>query len=147
MYISLLFSDIGFVVVSCAEDPCKNGGACIDNQDGFRCECPSGFSGSDCSEVDHCVASPCQNGGACVNDPDGFRCECPSGFTGSTCGDVDDCPAVNPCENGGSCVDGPRSYTCDCLVPYGGPRCQLSKKDCGQCISMYEDCITIQKYY
>ena len=43
---------IFFLVRPCDSGPCKNGGNCTD--DGvkcFKCECPTGFKGSDCSEI------------------------------------------------------------------------------------------------
>ena len=42
--------------------------------DGYRCECTSGFTGTTCADVDYCATSPCQNGGTCVNEADGYRC-------------------------------------------------------------------------
>ncbi|KAK3599021.1 hypothetical protein CHS0354_012500 [Potamilus streckersoni] len=33
----------------CAENPCRNGGNCINEAYGFTCECPAGFTGEDCS--------------------------------------------------------------------------------------------------
>ncbi|XP_066248043.1 protocadherin-like wing polarity protein stan isoform X1 [Euwallacea similis] len=34
----------------CRTNPCKNGGTCIDGWAMFRCACPEGFGGHDCSE-------------------------------------------------------------------------------------------------
>jgi len=35
---------------------------------GFRCDCPPGFSGSDCSLTvkDQCNPNPCKNNGKCI---------------------------------------------------------------------------------
>ena len=107
-------------------NPCQNGGACLNEADGYRCQCPSGYKGPECADVDHCAASPCQNNGTCLNEAGGYRCECPSGYTGPACADVDDCPLVNPCQNGGICVDGVESFTCNCATNFTGPTCRLS---------------------
>ena len=113
MFLSFLF----FAGLCPSKDPCHNGGRCVDETAGYRCECPSGYKGPECADVDHCAASPYQNNGTCVNEADGYRCECPSGYKGLECAEVDDC-AENPCQNGGTCVDGPGSFTCNCTENY-----------------------------
>ena len=35
-------------VLECASNPCLNGAICIEGQDGFTCQCPSGFEGALC---------------------------------------------------------------------------------------------------
>uniref|UniRef100_H3BE22 Cadherin EGF LAG seven-pass G-type receptor 3 n=1 Tax=Latimeria chalumnae TaxID=7897 RepID=H3BE22_LATCH len=37
----------------CDISPCKNGGSCLVTWETFRCECPLGFGGKDCSHVMH----------------------------------------------------------------------------------------------
>ena len=32
----------------CASSPCENSGICIDEEDGYQCDCPSGFIGTWC---------------------------------------------------------------------------------------------------
>ena len=39
-----MFADIN----ECASEPCQNGGACIDEIDGFTCECCSGYTDTLC---------------------------------------------------------------------------------------------------
>lgn len=77
-----LFLLVGFS--SCEkEDPCQNvtcinGGTCVNG----ACNCPSGYSGSDCSiPPDPCAGITCLNGGNCING----TCNCPTGFGGSDC--------------------------------------------------------------
>lgn len=40
-----IFSDID----ECSSNPCANGGTCVDSVNDFRCICPAGFSGKNCS--------------------------------------------------------------------------------------------------
>ena len=37
----------------CFSKPCLNGGTCVDGPDSYTCNCPSGFTGSDCETSKH----------------------------------------------------------------------------------------------
>lgn len=41
---STLFSDIA----ECASTPCKYGGSCKDLENGYKCNCMSGYDGDNC---------------------------------------------------------------------------------------------------
>jgi hypothetical protein len=48
----------------CTSQPCRNGATCFDEQNGFTCTCPAGYSGVTCAtdinEVDRCTSCfPC----------------------------------------------------------------------------------------
>merc|ERR1719361_1798515 len=66
------------------DEPCLNGGTCIDRPNGYDCVCP-GLIGDRCQGS--CADDPCVNGGECTDLPNfgGFQCECREGYTGSTC--------------------------------------------------------------
>lgn len=36
----------------CSSSPCRNNGTCVPNEDGYRCNCPQGYSGSRCDQGD-----------------------------------------------------------------------------------------------
>ena len=66
-------------------NPCKNSGSCINQNQypGFRCQCPSGYTGSLCQHnIDNCKPNPCVNGGVCKDKLNGYDCDCPAGFSG-----------------------------------------------------------------
>lgn len=61
----------------CSDVPCLNGGICNNGS----CDCPTGYSGTNCQDFDPCVGINCLNGGICNNG----QCDCPSGYTGTDC--------------------------------------------------------------
>ena len=66
--------------------PCKNSGRCVDQTEGYTCECQPGYTGDRCQyNIDDCDSKPCLNGGKCTDKVNGFTCECPGGFTGKQC--------------------------------------------------------------
>lgn len=62
----------------CSLKPCKNGGVCVQNEQGFiKCNCAAGFSGGNCEKVSNpCESSPCQNRGICFPTEDKYECLC-----------------------------------------------------------------------
>lgn len=57
----------------CASSPCRNGGTCVDQENGFHCLCPEGFKPPYCySQVDECGSSPCVHG-SCRDDINGYE--------------------------------------------------------------------------
>ncbi|KAK6173688.1 hypothetical protein SNE40_017095 [Patella caerulea] len=121
----------------CCKDPCDdveclNNGVCVDG----ICNCPCGFSGSDCG-VDLCAAEFCQNNGTCVPEASEVSCKCEDGFTGDNC-EVDLC-ASEPCQNGGTCVPETGGVSCNCVAGFTGDFCEKDEcepnpcENCGTC--------------
>jgi len=67
-------------------DICRNGGTCVDLDEGFECICPEGTSGSLCLVQNECANAPCKNGGTCVDLEAGYECDCADGYSGDHCG-------------------------------------------------------------
>ena len=110
----------------CYATPCKNNGQChnVQGMDGkrtFRCQCPAGFVGFDCSRTkDFCDNLPCQNGGVCISTKHSFICQCKSGFSGDRCQINEDKCACSPCLNGGTCQNVENGFSCTCMKGYKG---------------------------
>lgn len=56
----------------------------IFSQEGYECQCCTGFAGPHCEEIDACSPSPCTNNGICVDLSQGhegnsYQCLCPYG--------------------------------------------------------------------
>ena len=72
-------------VDECASDPCLHG-LCVDQNNGFVCQCSPGYTGTFCqTEIDECESNPCQNGAECIDQVDAYLCICPEGYTGTNC--------------------------------------------------------------
>jgi hypothetical protein len=110
-----------FNIDDCEGIECNNG-ECIDELNGFACECELGFTGNQCQHnIDDCNETSCNNG-ECVDGINSFACECESGFTGDSCeDDINDCEGVD-C-NDGMCVDEVGGFTCDCNPGFTGGTC------------------------
>ena len=68
----------------CRTEPCQNGGICTDLLADFSCECPTGWSGEDCSvDVNECLLEidDCVEPSDCVNSDGSFACACSAGFS------------------------------------------------------------------
>ena len=67
---------------------CLNGGVCIDQADGYVCQCPGYFTGKQCEYNVECqIANPCHNGGICYYKLvyDETLCQCTDGYYGEHC--------------------------------------------------------------
>ncbi len=53
----------------CVPNPCQDGGQCFQENDSFRCLCPSLRGGKRCElqKTNACLPNPCLNGGSCQN--------------------------------------------------------------------------------
>ena len=70
----------------CWNEPCLNGGTCLDGIAHYNCSCPAGFAGSRCqTNVDDCLSDPCMNNGTCEDGIAGYLCICQLGFRGDDC--------------------------------------------------------------
>jgi len=140
-------------VNACANNPCRNGGTCLPNGNGYTCNCPANFFGTNCDlskcirrikrliidyllsfsfriSKDPCAVNPCLNGGQCrVDSQNQAYCVCPTGYSGPYCGTYDAC-SCNPCRNGGTCVPTPNAfgYVCNCLTNFLGQNCTIRMK-------------------
>ncbi|XP_071960596.1 uncharacterized protein [Antedon mediterranea] len=73
---------------NCASSLCQNGAVCTDLTNGYYCDCPAGYEGSNCEiDTNECEGVVCTNGEVCVDRVNGYVCQCPSGFTGPNCAD------------------------------------------------------------
>ncbi|XP_055550380.1 basement membrane-specific heparan sulfate proteoglycan core protein-like isoform X2 [Wyeomyia smithii] len=72
---------------SCAEEPCKNSGTCLETQSdsGYNCVCQKGYTGKDCLyKGEQCASNLC-GVGYCEESNNGALCFCPIHKTGEHC--------------------------------------------------------------
>ncbi|KAL8626002.1 hypothetical protein ACOMHN_012594 [Nucella lapillus] len=71
------------VSVCNTSQPCENGGTCSDVFfNDFRCACPDGYLGKNCSRPDFCKANSCPSGARCQSLQQGFECISSATFNG-----------------------------------------------------------------
>ncbi|TSL61242.1 Basement membrane-specific heparan sulfate proteoglycan core protein [Bagarius yarrelli] len=77
---------------TCKDHPCQNGGVCRDSVSSlYKCNCPRGFTGSNCQHLSsqHCHPEACGPDATCINRPSGvgYDCRCHLGKYGHKCMD------------------------------------------------------------
>uniref|UniRef100_A0A0K6SB98 EGF-like domain-containing protein n=1 Tax=Chromera velia CCMP2878 TaxID=1169474 RepID=A0A0K6SB98_9ALVE len=120
----------------CNDDPCRNGGLCVETGDrwsDYYCSCPFPWYGQFCELTvlrDECDPNPCLNEGVCQNGVLSAICSCPFPFYGTIC-ELEELPPdfcdPNPCQNGGVCQNGAFSAICSCPLPFYGTNCKLEE--------------------
>lgn len=135
----------------CNSTPCLNGGTCIDQPNGYHCNCTEQWMGSNCERVfDICETKPCSNNGTCTtaSNKHDFTCICAKGteeklyefflsciflgFEGPLCNmNIDECEDV-VCPKGHICEDLVGGYDCRCPPGYGGEDCSILTDPCAQ---------------
>ncbi|CAC5395628.1 NOTCH1 [Mytilus coruscus] len=124
----------GSVNHPCSQNPCSNGGKCLELAKDFQCVCTFGFIGERCQYTDHCSSSPCKNGGSCSSNILGHVCNCVMGFTGPYCEVKLNACDSNPCKHGTCFLHG-NSFSCQCDNGYDGPTCEHSTGQHGTSLS------------
>ena len=125
----LSFADID----DCKDNPCNNGGNCIDGVASYTCVCPVGFLGLDCEKSGlKCFTSKLYQSSFRIdwNSTKNFmiKLKLHKAFKliWIASADIDDCQS-NPCKNGGVCNDGTNSFTCSCPHGFIGDDCGISR--------------------
>ena len=62
-------------LMPCDEEPCENGGTCVETGSSYRCDCPEGFTGNQCEmDINECLSEPCDANQICTNVNGGYFC-------------------------------------------------------------------------
>jgi len=72
---------------ACSNNPCLNGATCTTTGTAstYFCNCPSGYSGTNCQIFNACFNNPCLNGATCQNSGSSYICVCPQFYSGTNC--------------------------------------------------------------
>ncbi|KAK3579233.1 hypothetical protein CHS0354_033303 [Potamilus streckersoni] len=131
-----VFSDNTCFAKDYCEDgnPCKNGGACEDQDIGYRCNCPVGYTGLNCqTNINDCTNTSCLNGGVCIDGVNNFTCNCNNGYQGQICQTlINYCLINNRCNSTTTrnCVPVENDHICECYPGYEGQFCEINIDEC-----------------
>ncbi|XP_077984041.1 sushi, von Willebrand factor type A, EGF and pentraxin domain-containing protein 1-like [Glandiceps talaboti] len=116
---------------NCGSAPCERGGICKDLVNDYECDCPVGYGGKQCTQVQEmCHLSFCQNGGSCNRNVDPHNCNCVPGFSGPYCEFETGTCLQNSCQNGGLCEIVHGMSICKCDKGFAGRKCQYDVNEC-----------------
>ena len=121
----------------CESDPCVEGD-CIDQINGYECQCLPGYEGTNCdTEINECEKyTPCENAAVCVDKLADYSCTCaPENAEGKLYGgknctiELVGCEG-NLCQSDSKCVPYLNEtmqhvYRCDCLNGFTGRYCNF----------------------
>ena len=127
----------------CTGFDCGDGSCHVTEEDLPSCNCPTGYTGVDCSECDTgyiastvnpgtcilnpCGSNPCGTHGSCSVVDDAFVCTCDMGYMGETCTECMD-EYINSSVNPGTCILNPCTGF-DC----GNGTCSVNASDAAVC--------------
>ncbi|XP_065191393.1 protein eyes shut homolog [Sycon ciliatum] len=115
---------------------CSGRAPCVVGAGSVNCECPVGYTGEQCEEINECYAdilgqSPCLNSGQCQDGNCSFTCDCPPTYTGPICETaIDPCLGFTACQNGGTCYVGVNGPACQCPLDFTGQYCETRLLTC-----------------
>ena len=106
----------------CEDDvTCLNGGSCLDQADGYMCQCPEDFTGKHCEYFDGCKhRNLCENGGTCYNRQIGhiIGCRCTDAYHGGRCQyQISSCYNDFETCGGYQCIESRDRHSCLCPHP------------------------------
>ncbi|EGT51816.1 hypothetical protein CAEBREN_08942 [Caenorhabditis brenneri] len=132
----------------CQDNPCQNSGRCSLSKGKYTCQCTTGYTGVNCTEIDKCIENECENNSTCYNDklsPVGYSCKCQNGTVGKLC--EIECP-LDQCQNNGKCyLNTFGKLACKCLPGTTGRKCEREINECGwnkcqngaKCVDLFND--------
>lgn len=58
----------------CRKKPCQHNAICHNTWNDYTCQCPNGYKGKDCQEIEFCQLIKCPGQSVCQNLDDGYEC-------------------------------------------------------------------------
>ena len=111
---------------------CNNASqVCINEPGTYECQCKSGYTGSNCDDINECSGkSSCGNNTRCINDEGSYSCLCQVGYQGDPYSSIG-CRPKNACNNSycnnnGTCYMAQGKEMCNCSKGFSGEKCQNS---------------------
>ncbi|XP_044596826.1 protein crumbs isoform X1 [Cotesia glomerata] len=68
----------------CKSNPCYHNGTCHVTWNDFWCQCPRGYTGKTCQEMEFCQLQDCPQGSKCQNLDGGYECIANATFDGTS---------------------------------------------------------------
>jgi hypothetical protein len=118
------------------ENPCQNGGQCIDTYHGYTCECSNNYIGKTCEQhkdnVDACFKNTCSENSTCklTADGAGYTCDCHVDYAGDKCQILTNPCRITDCFNGECSLNDANQAVCTCNAGWSGAACDTDVNEC-----------------